>query len=66
MQHYVIRMRDDFYVIVGPFASRHDAAGWGQHDQDHGGDDPRWQVIQLADPHAVRVVRPDWTPAAAP
>ena len=66
MQHYVIRMRDEYYVIVGPFASQQDAAEWGFRDSDTDGDDPRWQVIRLVDPHAVRVVRPDWTPVAGP
>lgn len=66
MQHYVIRMRDTSYAVVGPFETQAAAAEWGRRDQDLGGDDPRWQVLQLADPHAVRVVRPDWTPAVAP
>ena len=58
MQHYVIRMRDTSYAVVGPFHSQAAAAAWGEQDQAHGGDDPRWQVIRLADPHAVTVVAP--------
>lgn len=51
-------MRDTSYTVVGPFASQTDAAEWGERDQAHGGDDPRWQVIRLDDPHAVAVVAP--------
>lgn len=58
MQHYVIRMRDTSYTVVGPFSSQTDAAEWGERDQAHGDDDPRWQVIRLDDPHAVAVVAP--------
>lgn len=58
MQHYVIRMRDTSYDIVGPFPSEAAAAAWGVRDQDESGDDPRWQVLRLADPHAVTVLAP--------
>lgn len=56
MHHYVIRMRDDSYAVVGPFPSQSAAAEWGERDQARDGDDPRWQVLRLADPHAVTVL----------
>jgi len=51
---YIMRMSDTGYDIVGPFES-HDAAGaWGSHDQEyHRNGDPRWQTIELVDPHAA-------------
>lgn len=56
--HYVIRMRDTSYTVVGPFISQDDAACWGRRDQAASGDDPRWQVVLLDDPHAVTVATP--------
>jgi hypothetical protein len=53
MEHNcIIRIRDDSYSIVGPFASRDDLVAWGRKDQAESGDDPRWQSVYLADPHA--------------
>lgn len=66
MQHYVIRMRDTSYAVVGPFDSQADAAGWGARDQVRGGDDPRWQVLCLADPHTVTVLAPTPHAPASP
>lgn len=58
MHHYVIRMRDTSYAVIGPFPSEADAGAWGERDQTENGDDPRWQVLRLADPHTVTVVAP--------
>ena len=59
MKHYIIRMRDTSYTVVGPFETQDDAAKWGRRDQAENGDDPRWQTIELADPHHVEVVAPE-------
>ena len=56
--HYIIRLRDTSYTVVGPFPSEAAAAAWGTRDQAEDGDDPRWQVIRLGDPHVVTVVAP--------
>jgi hypothetical protein len=59
---------DDFWVI-GPFNYASEAADWGSTNsrkQAHSDDpfdwDPRWHVLQLADPHKpVRVISQEET-----
>lgn len=60
MSTYIMVMRDDCYCLVGPFAS-HDTAGeWGRDPVNNPSDDPRWQTIELTDPHlAPLVMSPD-------
>ena len=53
-----IAMRDDGYEIHGPFASVKALIAAGKLWQDENGDDPRWQSVYLADPHAPPVVIP--------
>ncbi len=52
----IICMQDDGYEIIGPFASRLDLIAYGERWQDEHNDDPRWQSVHLADPHAMPVV----------
>lgn len=60
MSTYIMVMRDDCYWIIGPFASQKAAAEWGRDPLNNSKDDPRWQTIELADPHlAPLVVSPD-------
>jgi len=60
MKHLcIIRIRDDGYSIIGPFASRDALVAWGIKDQAESGDDPRWQSVYLADPAAApKVIAP--------
>lgn len=50
MKPYVVRMRNTSVVLVGPFADDAAASEWGARDQDASGDDPRWQLVHLAEP----------------
>lgn len=54
--NFIICMRDDGYEIVGPFGSHDELIAYGERWQDEHGDDPRWQSLYLADPHAAPVV----------
>lgn len=56
MNTYIMVMRNDRYWLVGPFASRTAAAEWGRDPVNNPQDDPRWQTIDLADPHLVPLV----------
>jgi hypothetical protein len=51
--HYIMVMRDTAYWLVGPFASEDTAAEWGAAEVNNPTDDPRWQVLQLAEPDAA-------------
>ena len=55
MAKYVVVMRDDNYMLVGPFDTLDQFCDWDAWNMDHG-DDPRWQPIELKDPHAAPVV----------
>ncbi len=56
----ILIMRDNHYVIVGPFGTRAMAAAWGRKNAyGPGGQkdgDPRWQMINLADPRSAPIV----------
>jgi hypothetical protein len=58
MKSYIMVMRDDRFWLVGPFNSGEGAVDW--IDNNNPEDDPRWQVLELADPHApVEVILPE-------
>lgn len=52
----IIAMQDDGYVILGPFSSMVELGQAGERWQAEHSDDPRWQAIYLADPHAAPTV----------
>jgi hypothetical protein len=70
MPEFIIVMRDDHYSLIGPFADEdvRDAwatAHWIDPDSVPGAIfDPRWQSINLANPHAAPVVLDPADPAA--
>lgn len=53
---YIMTMRDDRYWLVGPFDSHDDAANWNRLAANNPSDDPRWQTVDLAEPHAMPMV----------
>ena len=70
MPHFVLRWRDDHVALIGPFDTTRDAADYGAADQQHEGDNPCWQTMEIADPaqFVVRHLRPerDVVPGAYP
>ena len=56
MATYILTNRDDRYWLVGPFESHEVANSWNSFEANNPGDDPRWQVIDLDNPHASPVV----------
>ena len=55
-QLFIIIMRDQGYLLVGPFATNDERVAWGRRHAFGPGDDPRWQTIDLADPTAAPLV----------
>ena len=59
MKWYVMKMEDRRFYLVGPFACAAGAGAWGSDPKNNPEDDPRWQVIELADASAaVEIVSP--------
>jgi hypothetical protein len=44
--------------IYGPFETEEALSAWGSFWQEHNGDDPRWNQIELGSHNAARVVVP--------
>ena len=57
--YYLVIIRSERFLLVGPFPTHRAAADWGNEHGYGPDDDPRWQTIRLADPSApVEIVAP--------
>lgn len=60
MNTFILVMRADRFWLVGPFKNASEAGRWGARKKNNPLDDPRWQVLTLANPGAnVRLVSPE-------
>jgi len=64
--HYLLVSRDDRFWLVGPFDTAANAGAWGHDPANNPADDPRWQVLELANAQAPVEVIPPLQPMASP